>query len=302
MITVECEQGSQAWLNARLGIPTASQFDRILSPKTLKPSASAEGYRHELLAEWLLGEPIDTVNTEWMQRGIELEPRAVQFYEFQRDIETTRIGFCLTDDRLAGCSPDRLVGDDGGLEIKCPSAKVHVGYLIDGVAGAHIAQVQGCMWVTGRAWWDVMSFNPSLPPSLVRVQRDAKFMAALDEALPAFTTKLGEMREKLTAMGCTPKPPKKEPTVARRKTTGGPPIKAEAVPEMKGASSVERFEGLVDYVATTSGMSMGDAGAAVGMWMLDKGYKMGRFDQDEVWRTVRESATVHEWKTETVTA
>ena len=93
MITVECEQGSTQWLNARLGIPTASQFDRILSPKTLKPSASAEGYRHELLAEWLLGEPIDTVNTEWMQRGIELEPRAVQFYEFQRDIETTRIGF-----------------------------------------------------------------------------------------------------------------------------------------------------------------------------------------------------------------
>ncbi len=295
MITIDCQLGSPEWLTARLGLPTASQFGRIVTPKTLKPSASAIGYRHELCAEWLIGEPIDPVANDWMDRGTELEPQAVKYYEAQRDIDTIEVGLCLTDDRTAGCSPDRLIGDDGGLEIKCPSAKVHVGYLMTGVDRDHMAQVQGCLWVTGRRWWDVMSFNPAMPPSIVRVERDPKYMDALDGAMAAFVEKLAEMRDKLTAMGCTPKPPKKERAVTRRKIDR-PPINAESVPEMVGASGSDRYEALVDYVAARNDIEMDDAAVLVAEWMKGTDRLVVDFVDDFVWQRVRQIATAREWQ------
>ena len=295
MIVVECIQGSPEWLTARLGLPTASQFHRVLTPKTLKLSSSADAYRNELCAEWLIGEPIDPAANEWMQRGTELEPQAVAYYEAQRDVDTTEVGLCLTDDRLAGCSPDRLIGDDGGLEVKCPSAKVHVGYLLKGVEGDHMAQVQGCLFVTGRQWWDVMSFNPAMPPSIVRVERDPKFMAALEAALENFTTALADMREKLLAMGCKPKPPKKEQAVSRRKPDG-PAIPAEPVPEMADADCAGRYEGLVDHVAGLCDIEMEDASGVVAIWMNERAILMTDFDDRATWQRVREMVTTLDWK------
>lgn len=294
MITVDCIQGSDQWLTARLGLPTASQFSRIITPKKLKPSDASDGYLAELSAEWLIGEPIDPATNDWMTRGTELEPKAVRYYEAQRDVDTVEVGLCLTDDRLAGCSPDRLIGDDGGLEIKCPSAKVHVGYLMNGVDRDHTSQVQGCLWVTGRAWWDVMSFNPAMPPSIVRVERSQEYMDALDVAIPAFTDRLAHMREKLLALGCKPKTPKKERTVARRKPEG-PAINAEPVPEMIGASGADRYEALVDHVARTNDIEMGDAATLVMAWMEPTWTISSLGDADE-WRLVREVATARDWR------
>jgi hypothetical protein len=205
VIILPVEPGSFEWLQARLGIPTASCFSKIVSPKQLKPSAQATGYMHQLCAEWLIGAPLDELDTPAMARGRELEPQAVRYYEMQRDCETTVAGFCLNDDRTIGCSPDRLVGQDGGLEIKCPMGKQQVSNILNGVDGEHRCQVQGCLWVTGRSWWDVLSFHPQLACSLVRVERDPAFMAALDDALPAFVEGLAEMRGKLEALGCVPK-------------------------------------------------------------------------------------------------
>jgi len=165
MILLDLKQGSPEWHRARLGIPTASQFARILTP-TGKPSSAAERYLHELIAERLLGEQVVDYESDEMHRGTELESQAVAWYELQRDVDAQRAGFCLTDDRLCGCSPDRLIGEDGGLEIKCPSAAVHVGYLLDSVGAKFTPQVQGCLWITGRQWWDLVSFNPLLPSSV----------------------------------------------------------------------------------------------------------------------------------------
>lgn len=201
MIKLDVEQGSLEWIQARLGIPTASQFHRILTPKTMKPNSQAQGYLHELLAEQLLGHSIDEATSDFMMRGSNLEASAVEYYELQEDIETERIGFILRDDRRAGCSPDRLVGTNGGLELKCPSAKVHVGYMVDGIDDAYRCQVQGSLYVAEREWWDVLSYNPELPAVRIRTHRDEKFIRALSSAIDQFVDQLLETRNDLIRRG-----------------------------------------------------------------------------------------------------
>jgi hypothetical protein len=178
MIEHKLEQGSPEWVAARIGIPTASQFARLITPKKREPSASRHKYRAELLTEWLLGQPLDWGATLWMGRGSELEDEARRFYELERDVEVQRIGFVTRDDGRVGGSPDGLVGDDGGVEIKCPSALQHVQYML-GEDPEYFAQVQGYLYLTDRRWWDLLSYNPALPPVLKRIPRDDEFIAAL---------------------------------------------------------------------------------------------------------------------------
>jgi hypothetical protein len=193
-------QLSQEWYDIRLGIPTASQFHRIITPRTMKPSASATGYMHELLAETMIRHPVNADASAFMERGVEMEESAVEWYEFQRDVETETVGFVMRDDRQVGCSPDRLVGDDGVLEVKVPSAHVHVSYLLGGT-DAYKTQIQGGLWVAEREWTDFLSYNPEMPQALVRVERDEVFISALAEAVGAFVERLKEAREKMRKLG-----------------------------------------------------------------------------------------------------
>jgi hypothetical protein len=204
MIRLDVEPGSLAWLEARMAIPTASNFGRILTPKTMRISAQAETYRNELLSEWLLGEPFSGDITEFMQRGTELEPDAIAWYEMQRDADVSPPGFLLTDDRRYGATPDGLIGTEGGLEIKCPSAAVHVGYLLDMESDKYKAQVQGGLLVSERDWWDLVSYHPTLPSVVVRVYRDEAFIEALRGVLTAFCDQLDAAKEYLQSRGIMP--------------------------------------------------------------------------------------------------
>lgn len=201
MIVLNVEQGSEEWLAARLGVPTASQFSRIISNKTAKLSTQADGYAHQLIAEQLLGIPMDNASSGFMQRGSEMEKTAISFYEMQRECDTEKVGFILRDDRRVGCSPDRLVGTDGLLEIKCPSAPVHIGYLLDETGIGYRAQVQGQLWLTGREWVDTLSYHPDMPSALVRQVRDAEYIAALAKAVDQFISFIDESKEKLRRLG-----------------------------------------------------------------------------------------------------
>jgi len=200
MIHLPVEPGSAEWHKARLGIPTSSEFSRIFTP-TGRPSKSATSnkYACQLIAESMLGHPVSDYESDWMLRGKDLEERAVSYYELQTDRDTTSGGFCTTDDGKVGCSPDRLIGDDGGLEIKCPSEIIHVATLLglEDVLVKHRLQVQGSLWVTGRSWWDFLSYHPDLPPALMRIERDEEFIAALEKHVRAFCVGLEEMRERL---------------------------------------------------------------------------------------------------------
>jgi hypothetical protein len=203
VIVVQCEQGTAEWYAARLGIPTASSFSQIVT--TLgKPSKSADGYMRRLLAEHFIGEPAEAQASQFMQRGTHMEKAARARYAMEKDVDVQTVGFCLRDDRLAGCSPDGLVGDDGLVELKCPSAAVHVGYLLDGLEGEYWTQVQGQLLITGRAWCDLCAFNPALPPVIKRIERDEDFLEILSAALDTFIEQMKVRRTALVALGCTP--------------------------------------------------------------------------------------------------
>jgi hypothetical protein len=189
-------QGSEEWFRLRLGIPTASCFSDILTPKTLKLSEQSKNYAYLLLAEWALGRPVvefgGNANTE---RGQELEPEACKAYEFERDCDVMTVGFVTTDDGKAGASPDRLVGYDGLLELKCPLAHTHLGYMVSRALDEKYAlQLQGQLWVTGRKWVDVMSYFPGLPSVILRVEPIEKYQAALQEHISVFVDALEEAK------------------------------------------------------------------------------------------------------------
>ncbi len=196
MNTLDVEQGTLKWMQARLGMPTASQYDRLLTPKTRKPSGGRAKYRAELLAEWLLGQPTDWGSTNWTERGTDMEAEARRDYEFQNDVEVQQVGFITRDDGKTGGSPDGLIGDDGILEIKCPNATQHVQYML-GDDPDYIGQCQGLMYLTGREWVHILSYNPELPPALNAIFRDDDYIAALVPVLDEFIGKLDEERERL---------------------------------------------------------------------------------------------------------
>lgn len=199
MIAHKCPQGSDEWLQLRLGIPTASEFDRIVTPKELRPAAAAKKYLHQKLAEWMYGAPLEAFVSPWMERGQALEFEAVRYYEMERDTQTTAVGLVTTDDGMIGASPDRLVGDAGLLEQKCPALETHVGYMLDpaSLVAEYRVQVQGQLWVCAREWCDMQSYYPGFPSVVVRVQRDEKVIAALALHIPVFVATMLECRAKL---------------------------------------------------------------------------------------------------------
>lgn len=201
MIYHDCAQGSEEWEQLRLGIPTASCFDKIITPAKLELSKSARGYLCTLLAEWAYGAPVEAYASPWMERGQALEAEAVEYYEMDRDVTATRVGFVSTDDGMAGASPDRLVGDDGLLEQKCPSPAVHFGYMLEpqSLLNEYRLQHQGQLWITGRAWCDVQSYCPPFPSVIVRAVRDQRVIDAIARHVPAFIATMLKARAALTA-------------------------------------------------------------------------------------------------------
>lgn len=199
MIILEHEQGTEAWFAARLGVPSASNFSKLIT-STGKPSTSAEGYINQLIAESVTGERADFYTNAHMERGTALEPEARAYYEFMQDVETREVGFCLHDTVRAGCSPDALVGA-GGLEIKCPSGAVHVSYLRSGgLPAAYKQQVMGCMWITGAETWDFLSYHPDMPPLLITVDRDQKYIDLLAAEVEKAADEIQKQTERLIKM------------------------------------------------------------------------------------------------------
>ena len=96
-------QGSPEWTALRIGIPTASAFDKIITPAKGQLSKSSRPYAFLLVAEQLLGRTLDSLEgLEWIERGKELEPQAVRMYEFAEDCETAPVGFITSDDGRMG--------------------------------------------------------------------------------------------------------------------------------------------------------------------------------------------------------
>ena len=195
-------QGSEAWHLLRLGRPTASEFDRLVTPLgKVKTGDGPQTYLYEKLAEHLTGKPLDDGSTWAMSQGSLLESEAIPFYELVYGAEVRKVGFVTTDDMRIGCSPDGLIGEDSGLECKCALPQTHLRYLLEGgVPKEYVAQVQGCMFVTQRPRWVFLSYCRKMPPHIVHVERDEAFQQALTAALNQFLANFDNALEKLETL------------------------------------------------------------------------------------------------------
>lgn len=197
----DCKQGSSEWSALRVGLPTASEFSELVTPKwKVKEGDGPRSYTYAKLAAKIMGYSPETVNTFGMGQGTILESEAGPWFEFSQGLTINRVGFCTMDDGRAGCSPDGLLGDDCGIEIKCPSPHVHLEYLADGILPyQYAAQVQGCMFVTGRPHWKFLSYSRFFPQFLIDVPRDPKAQESIGAALDLFWSRFTEAETKLTA-------------------------------------------------------------------------------------------------------
>lgn len=193
MRIIDVEQKTTEWFAARGGRPTASCFDKLLTTKG-EQSKSRIAYMYKLAAEKVSGVFEEGYQSFSMMRGNEVEEEARRYYEFTHGVEVQRVGFCVSDCDRYGCSPDGLVGTEGGLQIKCPEAHTHVKYLLDPkLPTDYFQQVQGELYVTGRKWWDFLSYYPGLKPLLIRVTPDAQFHQALGAELNTFCLELEQV-------------------------------------------------------------------------------------------------------------
>jgi putative phage-type endonuclease len=196
-------QGSQEWLNARLGRVTASRIKDVMSqPKTKGGlSATRRAYMFELVAERLSNAPQETYTNAAMAWGTENEPLARVAYEVETINEVTQCG--LIDHptiAMAGASPDGLVGDEGLIEIKCPNTATHIDTLENcTIKNEYMLQMQWQMACTGRAWCDFASYDPRIGHKsalkIIRVFRDDEKIKTITDEVVSFL----EDVEKITA-------------------------------------------------------------------------------------------------------
>jgi hypothetical protein len=182
-----CEQGTEEWFRSRMGIPTASEFSTVMAKGEGK---TRKTYMLKLAGELLTGEPMDSYTNANIERGKIMEDEARDLYAFLKNADPQKIGFIRNGD--AGCSPDSLLNDGGGLEIKTALPHIQIDRLMkDELPPEHRAQVQGSIWITERDWWDFVSYcSPKLPLFVKRIYRDNGYIANLKGEVDRFNDEL----------------------------------------------------------------------------------------------------------------
>lgn len=192
-------QGSPEWFAVRLGRVTASRIADVMARTKTGWGAGRANYMAQLLAERLTGTVAESYTNAAMQWGTDTEPLAADAYAFRKGHALTEVGFVIHDTiEMAGASPDRLVGADGLVEIKCPNTATHIDHLLGcAVPKKYILQMQWQMACTGRAWCDFVSFDPRLPEemrlSIKHFERDNTMIEEIEGCVMEF---LGELADK----------------------------------------------------------------------------------------------------------
>lgn len=181
-------QGSPEWAQARAGMPTASEYSAVLAKGQGKTRLA---YLRRVVAEALTGKPVETFKNGHTDRGQEQEEFACAAYEIKTGNAVDKVGFILHESIKTGCSPDGLVGEDGGVEIKCVIPTVQLETILSGgFPSEHRAQIQGSLWITGSKWWDFVSYSEDMPENLrtyiFRVEPDPKFFVQMEAEIVVF--------------------------------------------------------------------------------------------------------------------
>jgi putative phage-type endonuclease len=191
---VDCEQGTQEWLEARLGKVTASRFkDVMTNGRGSAASKTADSYMMELIAERLTQTPVNSFSTPATKWGNDNEDSARALYSWRTGKPVDQVGFATKKDNWdVGASSDGLVEEDGTVEIKCPYNPVnHLNTMqYNCVPKQYQWQIQGQLWVLQRKWCDFISFDPRMPEShrmvVIRVERDEELIDSLESRVLVF--------------------------------------------------------------------------------------------------------------------
>lgn len=209
---VACAQRSPAWFAARAGLLTASEAAAMLAQpkKGADESVGRTSLRLRLALESLTGVPLDDTpfQSGYMRRGLEREADAVWAYEARTGAIVQPVGFLRHESLPIGCSPDGLVDEEGGVEVKCPKYTTHYDYLQKGkLPSEYVAQVTHSLLVSGLAWWDFVSYCPEFPAParlfVVRVCRDDVKLHAYQLAVNLFWHEVTEAKRTIAAL-CAP--------------------------------------------------------------------------------------------------
>lgn len=190
------------WTLLHIGKVTASTLDAIISPTwKIRDSEGFKTFVYKKAAEVYRKSPLPGFTGSWAtEQGMMREDEAIAFAALTYEWRITKMGFCETDDGRAGCSPDGLIGDHSGIEMKCPEPHTHVKYLCEGVLPKeYAAQVHGSMFVTGRPEWVFFSYSRGFPPFTLTVHRDEEVIKAIGEAVEKFAEELDRAVAKLRA-------------------------------------------------------------------------------------------------------
>lgn len=195
-------QRSTEWHRARIGIPTASNFDKIITPAGA-PSKSAQSYMFRLVAERIFERSLqDRVDNKWTRHGIFYEDEAAREFEAISNERVSLCGFIPSADKKWGCSPDRLIcGKNAAVEIKCPAPWTHIEYTLYGPGTDYKQQVQGQMLIGGYDKVYFYSYFPGMQSKFWPYERDEKFIKVLRQALITFSENLEKCYNDLIKMG-----------------------------------------------------------------------------------------------------
>lgn len=209
ILDFETVQGTTSWYQRRGGIPTASMFSSVMTPKTRKPAEARKKYGARLLSERLLNNQTDSLDKiEHIAHGRANEPNAVASLEDIYGIQTLPIGFATTNDKKFGASPDRVcdISKDKssvGMTVECksPTIVIQMERLMFGDNDSYICQRMGQLWVLEADKGIFFSHVDCMPPYRVESGRDEGFIKDLVDCLYRFSDELDEWEEKVRKMG-----------------------------------------------------------------------------------------------------
>jgi hypothetical protein len=206
LIICNHEQGSPEWLNARLGVITASEAHALLldaRTKTPKYKEARQTYMNKLIGEVCTGYA-EELNAKALQWGKDNEEAAIAAYEFASGNEVEKIGLAYKDEfKRAGASADfKIKNKNHGGENKCPiTPQVHIDFLLNqAIRPEYITQVQFGLWVTGWDAWDFTSYHPRMKAKMIHyitIERDQELMRYFDEEIPKFIFEMDQKLEKI---------------------------------------------------------------------------------------------------------
>lgn len=202
---IECDQGSDEWIRARMGVPTASMFKTVMAKgRDGGASVTRKEYMRKLAGELVWGIPMENWTGPHHERGKLMEEEARNYFAaFKADAELTQVGFIRNGQK--GCSPDSLIGTDAMLEIKTAFPHLIIEMIERGTfPPEHKAQCQGGLWVAEREWVEIIIYWPGATPFTAKAYRDEPYIGTMAMAVDRFNEELAELVERVKRYGTPP--------------------------------------------------------------------------------------------------